>query len=243
MLHIQKPDESELMELARTALRRRREAIATAPPIETRPDDDYQAYCRARAERRRRSLQSCHRPSLYVQPRHEPPKDSGAFVPATSARIEDDRNLTDGARRCARKLMELTYRADRSGRRLAVTVSFLARALGRCERSVQRYLRMLEREGYIAAQLVAGRRSRMCVGLVITLLSPLLPLHERHKWPQKRSDPGATAVSENHRSLFPAEAMRRAIPVQTWAERCRDGVFRALIRTLPPGSAGILLFR
>ena len=84
--------------------------------------------------RRERSLQTCHRYSLYERPRFGPPAESGAFVPATSARIENDRNLTDGARRCARKVLEETYRRNRQGRALEITVSYLAQGLGRCRR-------------------------------------------------------------------------------------------------------------
>ncbi len=87
--------------------------------------------------------------------------DSGAYVPEMAARIDDDPNLTDGARRCARKLAELTYRANRSGRSLDVTVTYLMRALGKCRRTVQTYLRLLEREGYIRVEVVCGARSRM----------------------------------------------------------------------------------
>jgi hypothetical protein len=35
------------------------------------------------------------------------------YVPTLSARLEDDRRLTHGARRCTRKLAEYTYRRDR----------------------------------------------------------------------------------------------------------------------------------
>ena len=41
-------------------------------------------------------------------------------------RIDNDPNLTDGARRCARKLAELTYSQNREGRALPVTVTYLA---------------------------------------------------------------------------------------------------------------------
>ena len=65
-------------------------------------------------DRRQRSLRSCHLPA-EPKPRHAPPRDSGAYVPEMAARIEDDPNLTDGARRCARKLVEYIYRNNRAG--------------------------------------------------------------------------------------------------------------------------------
>ena len=166
------------------------------PFRETESNSAFQEFLAAREERRKRSLQTCHRFSLYERPRHAPPRDTGAYVPQASAGIENDRNLTDGARRCARKIMELAYRSNRSGRTLDVTVTYLARTLGKCRRSVQRYLRLLEREGYIQVEVVACGRSRMCFGLVIELLAPLFPRHHRKKWPETRRKPGATEKSQ-----------------------------------------------
>ena len=76
-----------------------------------------------------RSLRKCHLPSRYERPRHAPPKDTGAYVPAMAARLDNDPNLTDGARRCARKIMEETHRRDRKERKLLVNVSYLAKGL------------------------------------------------------------------------------------------------------------------
>src|SRR5262249_11728309 len=125
----------------------------------------------------------------YTRPRYPKPKDSGAYVPACAANLENDRNLTDGARRCARKLMEETHRRDRKERTLQVNVSYLAKGLRRCRRTVQRYLAMLEREGYISVKVMAGVQSRMCIGLIVKLLPPLFPRHHRAAWPEKRGNP------------------------------------------------------
>ena len=57
------------------------------------------------------------------------------------------------------------------------------RALGKSRRTVQRYLRQLEREGYIAVEVIHAR-TRMCAGLFIALLAPMLPRHHRQQWPQ-----------------------------------------------------------
>jgi hypothetical protein len=35
---------------------------------------------------------------------YAPPRDSGAYVPQLAARLDEDRNPSDGARRCARKV-------------------------------------------------------------------------------------------------------------------------------------------
>src|SRR5271170_3685039 len=64
-------------------------------------------------DRRQRSLQSCHLPA-EPNPWKAPPRDSGAYVPEMGERIENDPNLTDGARRCARKLVGYGYRKNRA---------------------------------------------------------------------------------------------------------------------------------
>ncbi len=97
-----------------------------------------------RPDRRKRSLQTCHRYAAHETHRARPPKDSGAYIRALGARLEDDRNLTDGALRCARKLAEYAYRKDCEGRTAQITVTYLMKALGKCRRAVQRYLRQLE---------------------------------------------------------------------------------------------------
>ena len=172
-------NQTELMARARRNLDRRlleapaiREAlIAPAPPPGTTRPSSRNAACgpcanatclpftSARATRR--------------------PKDSGAYVPASAANLENDPNLTDGARRCARKLMEETHRRDRKERTLQVNVSYLAKGLGRCRRTVQRYLAMLEREGYSASRSWPASSSRMCIGLIVQLLPSLFPRHQR----------------------------------------------------------------
>ena len=102
-----RPTDAEILIEAQRVLRERnaRNAPLLNPFLRAAIDDP------AVAERRKRSLQTCHRPSLYERPRFAPPKDTGAYVPEMAARLEDDRNLTDGARRCARKLAEYTYLA------------------------------------------------------------------------------------------------------------------------------------
>lgn len=228
MLKTYIPSESELMEEARCLLRQRLAIVApTFQAVDPHVSKvDSAGPSSDTAVRRKRSLQTCHRPSLHERPRHPSPQESGAFVPETAARIEDDRNLTDGARRCARKIMEETYRRNREGRTLAITVSYLGRALGKCRRTVQRYLRQLEKEGYVSIDVACGQRSRLCTGLVIRLLASLFPRHHRTKWPGTLRKPGATPESQNHR-------FRILVSRESWALRCMDGVFRALMKTNP----------
>ncbi len=187
----------------------------------------------AKAERRRRSLQTCHRYRAQEPERRPVPKNSASYVPELAARIEDDPNLTDGARRCARKMAELTYRQNREDRALPVTVTYLARALGRCRRTVQRYLRQLEEGGYVKVEVVASPRSRMCIGLMVRLLPPLLAAHHRQSWPERAAKPGATRESLNHRFRLLSKGEAYSMPVQEWALRCMDGVFRSFMKTSP----------
>lgn len=227
MLVFYQPSESEMMDEARRALDCRPKQYHRVPVAEARSENPSDV-------RRMRSLQSCHRPSRDARRQCEPPADTGAYVPELSARLDNDRNLTDGARRCARKIAELTYRSNRAGRALDVTVSYLVKALGRCRRSVQRYLRQLEEAGYIRADVVKGARSRMCVGLVVTLLAPLFPRHHRERWPERLANPGATQESQNQRFTSSITGKRHLISRNEWAMRCMDGVFRSLMKTLPP---------
>jgi hypothetical protein len=176
-------------------------------------------------DRRQRSLRSCHLPAEPKQLQAQP-RDSGAYVPEMAARIEDDPNLTDGARRCARKLMQYVYRKDRTARAADITVTWLMRALGKDRRTVQRYLRQLEHAGYITVEVIHAR-TRMCAGLFVALLAPLFPRHHRQKWPQKLIDPDAARESQNNR-------LRIKYSRESWALRCMDGVFRSFMKTLPP---------
>ena len=234
MLKIYHPSESELLEEARACLQSRlgqsagrfTEHCVPASPL----NNGAAPACEAR---RKRSLQTCHRPRLYERPRFDPPPESGAYVPELAARLEDDRNLTDGARRCARKIAELTYRSNRTGRALEVTITYLMQALGRCRRTVQRYLRLLEREGYIRSDVVKGARSRLCTGLLIYLLGPLFSRHHKEKWPGKIGNSGATQESQNQKYIDSIKEKPRLIPRHEWALKCMDGVFRSFMKTLP----------
>jgi len=211
------PAEDEIMEAARRSLAARIARDGTLPDTTPAPPKDE--------ERRRRSLRSCHLPA-EPRPPYTPPRDSGAYVPEMAARIEDDRNLTDGARRCARKLMEYFHRKNRATRSGDITVTWLMRALGKSRRQVQRYLRQLEHAGYIAVQVVHAR-TRMCAGLFVELLAPLFPRHHRQRWPQKLIEPDAPRMSQNNRPRYKSSR-------ESWAQRCMDGVFRSFMKTLPP---------
>jgi hypothetical protein len=222
-----RPTDAELFAAAHRALMDR--VNSTAPllnPFLRAAHDDP-----ATAARRERARRTSHRYSLYEAPRRASPKDTGAYVPELAARLDDDRNLTDGARRCARKLAEYTYLRNREGREAHITVTWLMKALRKCRRTVQRYLRQLECAGYIDTTVIQGDRSRLCVGLIIKLLVPLFPRHHAAQWPGKIGIAGATAKSQNQR--FKNNPGKTS--VEFWALRCMDGVWRAFNRTHPPG--------
>ncbi|MBA4174460.1 MAG: hypothetical protein C0511_17850, partial [Hyphomicrobium sp.] len=67
-------------------------------------------------QRRQRSLQTCHRYAAIERSPRPLPRTVNGYVPELAARIDDDPNLADGTRRCARKIAELTYRQNREGR-------------------------------------------------------------------------------------------------------------------------------
>ena len=178
--------------------------------------------------RQLRSYRTCWLPA-EEKPLRAPPRDSGAYVPEMATRLEDDRNLTDGARRCARKLAEYVYRRNRDTRTSELTVTWLMRALRKSRRSVQRYLRELERAGYISVAVIHAR-TRMCAGLLVEVLSPLIP---RHGWPGKLMKPDAPKMSQKNSSRYGF----RLIPRILWAVRCTDPIRKAwdsIMQPLPP---------
>jgi hypothetical protein len=234
MLTTYTPSESELMEAAILALRGRL-ATAAPPRPATEPIDrgsHSPGPSPEKAARRERSLQTCHRYGLYERPRHARPEETGAYVPALSATLENDRNLTDGARRLARKLAEVIYRQNRAGRFTEITVTYLMNALRRSRRTVQRYLRLLEREGYIHTEVMRGARSRLCTGLLIALCQPLFARHHQQQWPCKLRNPGASKESQNYSSQE-FRGKGEHLSVRQWSFLCMDGVFRALMKTDP----------
>lgn len=217
-----RPTEAEVAQemLVRLKARMARDGIR----IEQIPSPTSLPSTTRNENRRQRSLRSCHLPA-EPKPPIALPRDTGAYVPEMAARIEDDPNLTDGARRCARKIMEYVYRKNREGREAEITVSYLVKALGRCSRSVQRYLRQLEAGGYISVAVIHAR-TRMCAGLLVEVLAPLFPRHHRQKWPGKLMDSDTTRESQNNRPRYKYSR-------ESWALRCMDGVFRSFMKTRP----------
>lgn len=189
-----------------------------------------------RQNRRSRSLQTCHRPALKVE-RRGPARNTNAYVPQFSARLLNDPGLSDGARRCAIKLLELAYRRDRAGRSFRGTVSYLANALCRSERAVQTYLAQLRSRGYIRHEVLTSERARMCIGVLITLLKPLFAAHHEREWPHQGKaasiNSGVKGSSENYRPDSRRKRFLGRMSAENWALHCMNGVFRALMAETP----------
>jgi hypothetical protein len=81
----------------------------------------------------------------------------------------------------------------------------------------------------VPPHFIATTRSRLCVGLAVRLLRPVFPQHHAQKWPSASMISGATRLSQNHSFRYKT----RTIPIQSWALRCMDGVFRSLMQTIP----------
>jgi hypothetical protein len=189
-------------------------------------------------ERRRTSLQTCHRPAAWP-PEFRHHSNSRAYIPQMSAQIMNDPALTDGARRCAAKLMELIYRRNRDFRNLGLTVGYLAQCLGRSVRTVQNYLCELRTRGYIRHEVVRSHKARMCIGIFITLLEPIFPRHHRKEWPAQKNGakPGVQKNSEKYLQFNKYTYFQERVSVARWTWKCMDGVFRAFMRTAPLAAA------
>ncbi|WP_152538623.1 helix-turn-helix domain-containing protein [Aquimarina macrocephali] len=195
--------------------------------------DEEEAYDKAAYEqKRKRSLQTCHRYSLETLclPDNLAETTGDRYTPQTSAAILNDNRLTDGAKILALKLMEQTYRENREGRWLQITVPYLMKALGRCRRTIQNYLRLLEHYGYIKTDVIKANISKMCVGLAIWLQEPLFPKHHKEKWPQSATNSGAQKTSYNN----PISLLLNTIPINLWAEECMKGIYRSFKRNNEP---------
>ena len=158
-----------------------------------------------------------------------PVHDSHAYTPELAERLDRDPNLSDGARRCARIIAAYTYRRARTSRRAEITVTWIAARMDVCRRTAQRYLRQLEHAGYITVTVCASR-VRMCIGIIIELLTPLFPGHHAKAWPQTREKPAATIPSHNYSFKIKYREFSRA----HFAAKVQDGLFRSLMNKIPP---------
>lgn len=183
-------------------------------------------------KRRARSLKNGRAPACRM-PQFKYHDRSRAYVPEMSARIYNDPRLTDGARRCATKLMELIYRRNRRFRNLGFTVSYLAKCLNRTERTVQTYLKQLREAGYIRHEVVLSKKARMCIGIFIELLKPIFPRHHRNAWPDQKENSATKTASEKYLFYRYYIYKQDRVGVESWSVRCMEGVVRAYEKAAP----------
>lgn len=185
------------------------------------------------------ALQTSHRFAMNrftwdEQPRFEAPEEGGGYAPEVSMKLIKDRNLTDSSRRIAMFIMRHAYHDNREGRFIGMTVSFMMKGLAISRRTVQRSLTLLETRGYFRCEVAKGDATKMCIGLIVHLLSPLFPKHHQKKWPEKRRNPEASRMPHKQKQFYktiynsPNKVLR-----MNWALRCMYGVFRIASKTSP----------
>ena len=165
--------------------------------------------------------------SWLESPKHEAPADTGEYIPQIDMKLVKDRNLSDSSRRIAMFVLRHTYQDNRSGRFIAMTVSFIMQGLSLSRRTVQRSLTLLETRGYFRCEVAKGNETRMCIGLVIHLLESLFPKHHRHKWPEHRRNRGASKLPQKQNQFYTTtyEAKIKVSRLQ-WALRCMNAITR-----------------
>lgn len=187
----------------------------------TRAEKSYQV-------RRIRSLQTCHRYNMAERPRYEKPK-SGAYTPEMSVKVQRDKNLYRNAVFAAMFLMEKTYRQARDTRTLRITTSYIAKGIDKSTRTVRRYLRSLEEEGYIQIDIVRHAVTGMVACLEVTLLKSMFPKHHEEKWPQRLEKPDRPFLSDKKSQLdYIGKESRKE-----WALKCMNGAWEAFMKTNP----------
>ena len=190
---------------------------------------DYDAYQELREKGRNSGLKY----TWEEEPRYEQPKDTGEYIPEMNMKLIKDRNLTDSARRIALFVVRHVYQDNREGRFINMTVSFIMKGLSLSRRTVQRNLSLLQKLGYLQSDVVPSKRTKMCIGLMITLLKPLFPRHHKKKWPEKRRKSGASRMTQNQDSNIYINRIKGVIHRIEWTLRCDDGRIRQRIKNSP----------
>ena len=142
-------------------------------------------------------------------------------------KLVKDKNLSDSSRRIAMFVLRHAYQDNRSGRFIAMTVSFIMKGLSLSRRTVQRSLTLLETRGYFRCEVAKGNETRMCIGLVIHLLESLFPKHHRDKWPKHRRNRGASKLPQKQNQFHTTtyQAKTKVSRLQ-WALRCMNAITR-----------------
>ena len=165
--------------------------------------------------------------------RYEEPADNGEYCPQINMKLVKDRNLTDSARRIAMFIMQKAYQDNRAGRYIGMTVSYMMKGLSISRRTVQRSLTLLETRGYFRCEVAKGDQSRMCIGLIVHLLTPLFAKHHKEKWPKRRRNPDASPMPQKQIHFYKRiyQGCQRTSRF-LWSMRCMAGVERVLFKKL-----------
>ena len=99
-------------------------------------------------------------------------------------------------------VMQKTYQDNRTGRYIGMTVSYMMKGLSISRRTVQRSLTLLETLGYFRCEVAKGDQSRMCIGLIVHLLTPLFAKHHKEKWPKRRRNPEASPMPQKQIQFY-----------------------------------------
>lgn len=192
--------------------------------------------------KRKRALGTSHRFSSDrygwgIKPRYEV-EEVRDYVPQISMKVVNDRNLTDSARRIVMFIMRHAYQDARAERFIGMTVSFIMEGLAISRRTVQRCLTLLETLGYLRCEVATAGETRMCIGLVIKLLSPLFPEHHKDSWPEHRRKSGASTLSQKQSEYIKfskgiTQAATKRVLRLTWALKCMAGVARSAYKAAP----------
>ena len=128
-------------------------------------------------------------------------------------------------------VMQKTYQDNRTGRYIGMTVSYMMKGLSISRRTVQRSLTLLETLGYFRCEVAKGDQSRMCIGLIVHLLTPLFAKHHKEKWPKRRRNPEASPMPQKqiqfYKKIYRAS---ESVSRLTWAIRCANQITNAPFR-------------
>lgn len=201
-------------------------------------DEELKADTDAFQAKRQLALETSHRFKMQrftweEGARYEEPADNGEYCPQINMKLVKDRNLTDSARRIAMFIMQKAYQDNRASRYIGMTVSYMMKGLSISRRTVQRSLTLLETRGYFRCEVAKGDQSRMCIGLIVHLLTPLFAKHHKERWPKHRRNPDASPMPQKQIHFYKrvnetSERMSRF----RWSMNCMAGVERVLARKL-----------
>lgn len=180
------------------------------------------------------SLQASYRARYYLDdnPCLMPVPVTRGFTPPLSEQVDLDPNINGSERDTLRFIVRTAYRQARETREINITLSYIAKGLGKSVRQIRRHLRALERAGYIAASIVQSNLSKLVVCLRIALKKSVFPIFHKRGWPLKfpgmSEIPGRTfSTDKNNPKYYMVEKN-----VKEWATLCLNGVSLAYQRHL-----------